>query len=186
MPRLPHHRPLLSVLVFAMIAGVALAQDVTGTITARMGGVERTWNTLGFDHPDGYQATASWSFLMDRFVSVSIQGHPGTSPQLEEALAIDVSTFDGFPTDCPCRIQQADVMYWSTSSMFEDVYIGTDAEVTFTVVEPLDDDTYRVEGSFSATLAYQARLGGPLDEGGDVLAVDGTFTVESLPRREVE
>lgn len=70
--------------------------------------------------------------------------------------------------------------------MFEDVDIGTDADVAFTVVEALGDATYRVEGSFTAPLTNQASLGDPLDEGGDVLDVDGTFTVESLPRREVE
>lgn len=175
---------VLAVVLLAVLA-TGLAQDVTGTISARLGDEVRTWSTIGTATDDGYQATASWTSFMDSFVTISIQGHTEAAFRVEGTLSIDATHFGSFPTDCPCDISEAEVMYWTSSSMFENVYVGEDAVVTLTTVEPLGGDAYRIEGTFSATLTfYPSALGEPA--GDDTLAVEGSFVIERLPRESLD
>ncbi len=53
--------------------------------------------------------------------------------------------------------------------------------VTLTSVEALADESYRIEGTFSATLTFHpCVVGAPVPD--DILAIEGAFVIGRLPR----
>ena len=160
------------------------AQDfeVTGTIQATLGGEERSWNTLGFETPDGYQATSSWLLILDNVASLTLQGHPGDSWQVEETLSVEFYSLGGFPSDCPCTFTDAEIRYWTTSSMFKGAYLTDEGEVTLTSVEQLDEDNYRIEGTFRGTLTFEEDVVDDISDPDNTLEVEGSFVIERLVR----
>ena len=160
------------------------AQDfeVTGTIQATLGGEERSWNTRGFETPDGYQATSSWSLISDIAASLALQGYTDDSFQVEEILSVEFASLGGFPNDCPCTFAHAEVGYWTTSSMFGDVYLTDEGEVTLTSVEQLGEDTYRIEGTFRGTLTFEEDVVDDISDPDNTLEVEGSFVIERLVR----
>lgn len=166
-------------------AAVAQDVDVVGVITGSIGGEERRWSALGMETGEGYESTAYWMSVMGAITTISIQGHAEDRFAVEGALAIELTIFGPLPTECPCAIPEAEVLYWPTSSMFESLYVTDAADVTLTLVEPLDGDAFRIEGAFSATLLFQE---GMMDEPdpSETLDVAGTFVVERLRKFEDE
>ncbi len=57
------------------------------------------------------------------------------------------------PGDCPCTVS-AEILYFTSPSMFSDVYQDQEATVTFSAFEQVDEETFRVAGTFSATMTF--------------------------------
>ncbi len=173
---------LLLVFLFASLpAALAQGLEVSGTIQATLGGEARSWNTFGTETVEDYHPTASWSLFMDSFATLSIQGHIGSMFSVENALALELSSFSGFPQDCPCTFTDASFMYWTTPDMFSGVYSTEAGQVTLTKVEPLGGDAYRLEGTFRGTLS-QLDLMTDTTNPEDSFEVDGSFVIERLLR----
>lgn len=169
-------------LLFLVTFGSAAAQnEVTGTVEAVINGESRSWYTMLLKVAETGQPTATWS---DDFgATFSIQAHPEQRFSVEGTLSIEFWAFE-FPGDCPCTFPEASVIFWSTSSMFENVYEDPEATVTITSIEPVGDGVFAVEGSFSATLVFQASLRDEPDPS-DTLEVEGTFVIERMLREEL-
>ena len=172
---------LLILLLISLSAALAQGLEVSGTIEATFGGEALSWNTFGAETANDYQPTASWSLFMDSFATLSIQGHIGSMFSVENALALELSSFSGFPSDCPCTFTDASFMYWTTPDMFDGVYSTKEGQVTLTKVEPLDGDAYRVEGTFRGTLS-QLDLMTDTTDPEDSFEIDGSFVIERLLR----
>lgn len=170
---------LLALVVF----GSAAAQNtVTGTVDAVVNGEARTWYTMLLEAESTGQPTATWSD--DMFTNFSIQAHPEKRFSVEGALSIEFMTFK-FPEACPCTFPDATVTIWATSSMFNNFYEDSYATLTLTSIEPLGNDVFAIEGSFSANLVFWASLGSEPDPN-NTLEVEGTFAIEHMPRESLE
>lgn len=174
---------VFALLLLALITlGSAAAQSVvTGTVDAVVNGESRTWYTMLFRAEENGQPSATWS---DDFgTNFSIQAHPEQRFSVEGALSIEFWALE-FPSNCPCTLPEASVLFWETSSMFENVYEDSDATVTLTSIEPLGDGVFAVEGTFSANLVFQAAMGEEPDPS-NTLEIEGTFSIERMPREEL-
>lgn len=168
-------------LVGLLISGVALAQllagqPVSGTISGTLGDQEFTWHThlhdLG-DEPE--ENTATYSDFMGT-VDYTLQGHIDGA-FIENALAISFIHFTGEPLECPCTFE-GEVIYWTTSEMFNNLYSG-EGEVIVEELVKLDDSSYSMRGSFSGTLEfYESMMQGPV--AGSELPVQLTFDIERV------
>lgn len=162
------------------VVGTAFGQArVTGSVSATLGGEERTWNTLALPTDEGTQGTATWSSIMGTVLTVSIQAHAEPRYAIEHAISIEVTTSGTMPPACPCTFHDATLTYWSTGSMFRDVYSDDAASVVIDAFEPNGDGTYRVAGSFVGTLAYHASVQAEPDTS-RTLPIEGRFEVDAL------
>src|SRR5690606_25043945 len=136
-------RKLLALLLLGLVLPLAVAQGVlegaeqTGVIAGVLDGAELQWRTLAIDTEEGTQNTANYDVFMERFYSFTLQGHQGTS-LIEGTLSISFTSLGGPLTDCPCDIT-GEIMYWTTTSMFNDVYMAEDAVITVLEFEELSD-----------------------------------------------
>ena len=174
-------RLLLIFLLASLPAALAQGLEVSGTIEATLGGEARSWNTFGAETIEDYHPTASWSLFMDSFATLTIQGHIGSIFSVENALNLELSSFSGFPEDCPCTFTDASIMYWTTPDMFDGVYSTEEGQVTLTKVEPLGEDVYHLEGTFRGTLSQLDLMTDKADPE-DSFEVDGSFVIERLLR----
>lgn len=153
---------LLSLILLGLLIPAAAAQasldsaEPTGVITGTLGGAELQWQTLAIDTPGEVQSTATYSILMDRFYNYSLQGHQGSS-LIEGAVTIAFSSVTGAFTDCPCELE-GEIMYWTTTAMFEDVYLAQDAIITILEVEELAEDVLRLVGTAEGQLNFYPNL----------------------------
>lgn len=170
----------LFALVLAMLLGspaLAQATVITGTLSGTVGDETFTWNTLGTEVEGEFQNTASWVSI-GTFYSLSLQGHVGESFSVEDTLDITMTLYS-VPENCPCTVTEADITYWTSSSMFDDVYIAEAAEVTLESFELVDDETFAVSGSLSVTLLFQESMTADLDES-QTLELSGSFDIERV------
>lgn len=183
---IPYIRSAIATIALVMF-GCVLAQEVTGTITGYVDGSDeaRLWYTLGIDTDEGYQATADWTAIMDSLAAITVQGHSEERFATEGALSFEFTSFGGFPTDCPCTFDDASFTYWTTSSFMNEFFTTDEATVTIETAEEVEENVYRIEGSFEAILHFQeSATSGPDPE--RTMAIHGTFTVERLPEFVVE
>ncbi len=84
--------------------------------------------------------------------SIELQGHVGETFGIEGILTISMHESE-LPGDCPCTVS-AEILYFTSPSMFSDVYQDQEATVTFSAFEQVDEETFRVAGTFSATMTF--------------------------------
>lgn len=147
---------LILVLLFAVATSTfAAAQNVaaaetTGTITGTLNGEEFAWRTVLFETPEGDQNTASFNRMAMGPITLfdfSLQGH-FADQFTEQAIVLGFAIFNEDDLlHCPCTFDDAEAMYFTTSSMFGNVYVA-DGTLTVETAEKLDDDTYALSGTF--------------------------------------
>lgn len=165
------------------LMGTAAAQTITvnGVIDATIDGEARHWTTLYVtDVEDGPQSTATFYPVMMNMVDMTVQGHVTEDGfRVAGALSITAMLMNGVPSGCPCPVPDPEIMWFSGTSMFEDVYQSIEAEVVLDEVEPVGDDAWRVRGTFRGVLAYLESVYDEPDESRTV-TIEGTFTVDPM------
>ncbi|MFO7544877.1 MAG: hypothetical protein R6W77_05220 [Trueperaceae bacterium] len=165
------------------MVGTATAQTVTvnGTIDATIDGEARRWTTLYVtDVEDGPQSTAAFHRTFMNLVDMTVQGHVTEgSFQVAGALAVTAMLMNGVPTGCPCPVPDPEILWFSGTSMFEDVYQSVEAEVVLDVVEPVGENAWRVHGTFRGVLAYLESVYVEPDES-QTVTIEGTFAVDPM------
>ena len=172
------HRALLVLILVALASQFAAAQGVTGTLAGTVDGEEREWVTFVLDTEEGPRSSASWNLLMDRIFTLSIQGHSEPRFEVEGAIALSITEFS-IPSDCPCSFDNAEIFYWTSSSMLSDVYTSAGNTLTLTTFERLNDATFSARGTFAGTLMYQASPTSEPDAE-RTIEVQGTFDVQQI------
>jgi hypothetical protein len=182
----------LAIAFALLVPTFALAQEarVVGTVDGLLGGEPRSWYFLDFDTEDGPQATAYYLDVMPGtgLFGLTFQAHAEPRFVTEGTLAIDLTLFGGLPSGCPCELDEVEVLYFSASSMFSEVYVSDEpgtASLTLTRFDEIEPGVFTVEGHFEALLHYLEDLGSPVDVGRP-LAVSGSFVIERFAEASID
>lgn len=174
-------RMFLTALVIGFPSFAAAQTTVTGGVTATFDGEERTWYILEHQSDARSQSSANM-MVMDTFsgpvYTVDIQAHPEERFSVEGALHISgmLDSIEG----CPCALTLTDALYWTTSSMFNEVYQAVESEMTVETVEEVGEGVFRLTGSFSARLGFvESAMQGDPDTGRTV-TIAGTFVADRV------
>lgn len=144
----------LSVVVAALLGTAAAQFEVSGTVEGTVDGDARTWYTLEYASDQGADGTAWLRNLgndMFTMMMVEIQAHDEPRYKTEGTLSLGGSLTQAFG-DCPCTLSEVQILYFSSSSMFTDVYQSIQAEMIVESAQPADDGTIHLTGTFSARL----------------------------------
>lgn len=171
-----------ALLLALSLAGAALAQAPRslGTIEGTLGGEARTWYALDFGEAGEVEPTATITDFGFGVVQVSIVANPEQRFMVSGALMIDISVFGTL--ECPCTFDDADVVWFSTSSMFGEIYVSDDpgwAVVTITRWEQVDEGVYALEGEIEAELAFLESIGTDPDAE-RTLRLDATIRIDEV------
>ncbi len=179
------------VVVLAALFGAVLAQqaEVIGNVEGTVNGEPASWYLLEVATEEGPQATATWSSIMGVMYDVSLQAHPERSFAIEDTISISFSLF-ALPDGCPCSYgsDEVEVMYWTTSSMFQDFHSSADGgsvEATIDAFEEVAEGAYRLEGTLSAELPFVPGIGQEPDPS-QGLTIEATFIVDRLAEVELD
>lgn len=169
------------VLSFALAAaGLAQSARTLGTIEGTLGGEPRTWYALDFGGQGDIESTASFTDFGFGMMVLSLVANPEQRFMVEGALSIDVTVMGGL--DCPCVFDDAEVVWWSTSSMFSELFVSDEpgwARVTITRWEQRDEGVFVLEGEVEAELAFLAGI--TADPDGDrTLRLEATFRIDEV------
>lgn len=141
--------------------GTAAAQfEVIGTATGSLDGEARTWYFLGFEGDEGPDGTARLEAMEVGpvvFYMLDLQGHAEERNLVAGTLSVTGTMWSGVEA-CPCVFDESEVMYFSTSSMFEAVYQSLESEVVLESVELADGGPVSARGRFSAVLGLVANV----------------------------
>lgn len=178
-------RMVAALLVVVWLSNAAAQFTVIGTVTGTLDGEERVWYALGYDGEDGSDSTARLSRFgvgVASYSTLDIQAHSEQRFVIAGTLSISgiLNSLEG----CPCVVSFPEVMYFSTSSMFESVYDTLDAEVVVEALELAADGTYRVTGTFRALLGFVEHVMRNEADPGQTIELSGTFAIERLPSEE--
>lgn len=169
-------RFILSAVFVIMAHTTAIAQDVTGSITATLTGEERVWFITAMKD----KSSSHWS-EMGPLTNVNIWGHATDDSIMgsKDALIIQFSLMNG------------EVFPDTLSVMFSDSsvpgnYYASDADMTGLNLSRIKDNDGQLtlNGAFSATMAYAESYGAPPDRE-NTRHVQGTFEVTLYPRPEI-
>lgn len=182
-------RSALIVLLTGWVS-TAAAQSVTvGTITATLGEETRTWYVL---ESDGDSALDSSAKLLTRpagFSSITtlhIQGYAEERVAVEGVLSIDVVLSEGLD-DCPCSIDNSEVVYFTTSNMLRDVYRSLESELVIDSFVMIGEGSASARGTFSALLGFVERPTTAEEPDPErTLQVSGEFVIERVLVTESE
>lgn len=179
-------RVTITIITIAVFS-CALAQEVTGTVTAFVDGAEepRVWYTLGYETDEGYDATANWSLIMESLAAISVQAHPEQRYSRENAMSFEWSSFGGFPTDCPCTFEEVSFTYWTLPTFMDEYFATEEGTVVIETVGEVEENVYRIEGTFEATMLFQESVMSPPDPE-RTMTLQGTFAIERLPQYQEE
>lgn len=173
-----------AILALAGWLSTAAAQfETIGTLTATLGGEARTWFAVAYEDDGEVDGTASLTSLSvgpTTMYSLHLQGHVEPTFVIEGTLAID-ATFLSPLDDCPCVIGTSEVYYFTTSSMFGDVYQSITAELVVESFEMIDDGVAAVRGSFSALLGFvESPTSGEEPDPERSLELAGQFVIDRM------
>lgn len=177
---------LLALILFGSAAYAQALFDgaeVTGNIHGTLGETELTWNTYELPVPDGTQSTATYTVFMETIHSYTLQGHADGN-LVEGALSIAFNTFGGPLADCPCQLS-GEINYWTTSSMFNKLYVAGDAVIAVLEAELLPDGAYRLAGTAEADLIYYENLFSP-EASGDPVPIQLEFSIDRVTPEEFD
>lgn len=174
-------RVLIVVGLLALLGSAVAQFEVSGTIEGAIDGEARTWYTLSFDSDQGPDGTA-WlrDFGNDYYtmVSLEIQAHDEPRYKTEGTLTLGGSLTQDF-ADCPCTLGEPDIMYFSSASMFSDVYQSIEAELIIESAVVLDDGAVRLSGTFTGLLGLVKEvMKGDDPDTERTISVEGTFTLD--------
>lgn len=178
---------LAAVVLFAAL-GTAVAQfERVGVITATLDGEARIWYVLSYDGEDGSDSTATLeivNFGVGSITSLNVQGHAEEWFSVEGALVLGGTALAALE-DCPCTLTGSEIMYFATSSMFKDVYVSIDSELTIETFAMIAEDVASLSGTFSALLGFVENPVGPEEPDPErAIAVQGEFVIERMMVRE--
>ena len=171
---------LLLILAFTAVA-LAQSPRTIGTVEGNLDGEAWTWYALDFGGPGEVEPTAYFSDFGFGLLQISIVANPEQRFMVQGALSIDIAVMGGL--DCPCVFDDAEVVWWSTSSMFNEVFVSDEpgwARVTITRWEPVGEGVYVLEGQVEAELVFIERLGSE-PNADRVRRLDATFRIDELP-----
>jgi hypothetical protein len=139
------------------LAAIALAQDTRtlGTIEGLLGGEERTWYALDYGGTGEVEPTATVTDYGFGMLQISVTANLEQRFMVTGSLMIDISVMGEL--DCPCVFDDADVVWWSSSSMFNELYVSDDpgwARVTITRWESVGEGVFALEGEVEAELVF--------------------------------
>lgn len=180
-------RALVAIGLLAWL-GVAVAQfEVTGTIEGTIDGENRTWYTLEYASEEGLDGTA-WlnNYGNDVFTMMflEVQAHDEPRYKTQGTLTLGGSLTQDL-ADCPCVLGEPDIMYFTSTSMFADVFTTIDAELIIESAEAADDGTIRLVGTFTALLGFvENALQGTDPDPESTILVEGSFDLERVLRNE--
>lgn len=178
LPRLAALTAALALLVSSAFAQV----DRIGTIDGTVDGVPTTWHLLALPTDEGPQSMVTHTELGPGFLLISLQAFAEERFMIEGTLTIDV-TLVADPSSCPCVVDDADVLLFTSSSMFNQVYMSDEAPayatVTITRFEPIREGVYALEGTVDAYLTFAESAFGERDESRAV-RVEASFVTESV------
>ena len=163
--------PSLFALCLAAPAGAA---DLYGTLTATIGGEDRTWSVNG----DANGSQSDWTLMTRGLYDVSFWGNtdPDQTASVTGALLIDFSLIQasGGAADATVQyLEEGYTAYWYAE--------GDAVTLTFTAIEP-SDTALHLAGTFTATAGKIGKGGVPDDAAGE-LPISGSFDV-TLPATE--
>ena len=185
-----YRRILLTLLLLGLLLPAAGAQGAlagaaaTGTITGTVDGSALQWNTLEIDVEGEKQNTATYNVMMDMFYNFSLQGHQD-GRLIEGAVSIDFSSFSGPLVACPCEFT-GDIMYWTTTAMFDDVYLANEAVITVLEAEELPNGGLRLVGTAEGQLDFHANLMSQEEPAGDPVAITLEFSIDKVTLVELD
>ena len=177
--------------LFVLTSSFAVAQNVaaaetTGTITGTLNGEEFAWRTVLFDTPEGEQNTASYNRIsMGPFTlfDFSLQGH-FEDKFSEQAIVLGFAVFNEDDLlACPCTFDEGEAMYFTTSSMFGQVYVA-DGTLILETVEKLNDDTYAMTGTFVGEGVFMESAGQVDEE--NIMEFNINFSIERVSAVDIE
>lgn len=177
---------LAALLLFALAPAVSAQGTLdrattTGTISGALDGAELEWRTLELEGEDGLQNTANYDVMMDMIYNYTLQGHM-EGAYTEGALAIAFSSFSGPLVDCPCEFT-GEILHWTTSSMFRNVYADYEAVITVVAAELLEGGALRLVGTATGQLEFYESAMNP-EPSGDAVSVSLEFEIERATLEE--
>lgn len=128
--------------------------------------------------------TASWiepmAGMAIRSYTILAQTDAALFSVTEGAIMVSFETL-GEIGPCPCTFAEAEILYFTGKTFSSDFHITNDATVNFDGLEELDEDTFRVRGSFGGELAFKADFMSDEDPD-DTVTIEGTFAIERMTR----
>lgn len=174
-------RVLIVVGLLALLGSAVAQFEVSGTIEGAIDGEARTWYTLSFDSDQGPDGTAWLRYFGNDYytmVSLEIQAHDEPRYKTEGTLTLGGSLTQDL-ADCPCTLGEPDIMYFSSASMFSDVYQSIEAELIIESAVVLDDGAVRLSGTFTGLLGLVKEvMKGDDPDTERTISVEGTFTLD--------
>jgi hypothetical protein len=172
------------ILLLCCVMTAAAQFAVIGTATGSLDGEARTWYVLGYEGEDGTDATASLKALVMGPVShhtLDIQAHAEERYVVAGTLTLTGTTFGGLDA-CPCALDESEVLYFPSSSMFEGVYQSIESEVVVESMEVIGDGVASVHGTFSAVLGFVENvMSGAGPDPDRTVEVSGEFAIDRMP-----
>jgi len=183
-PPVTRHRAataLVLTLVFALFAAALAQQTRTlGTIEGLLGGEERTWYALDYGGTGDVEPTATVTDFGFGMLQISLTANLEQRFMVEGSLMIDISVMGEL--DCPCVFDDADVVWWSSSSMFRELYVSDApgrARVTVTRWEQVDEGVFALEGEIEAELVFLEGIGSEPDAD-RTLRLEATIRIDEV------
>jgi len=99
---------------------------------------------------------------------------------VEGSLMIDISVMGEL--DCPCVFDDADVVWWSSSSMCNELYVSDDpgwARVTITRWEQVGEGVFALDGDVEADLVFLEGIGSDPDAD-KTLRLEATIRIDEV------
>lgn len=173
----------LMVILVAWLSSAVAQFEVIGTATGSVDGEQRTWYALGYEGEAGLDGTARLQEMpagLATYVFIDLQVHAEDRYMVEGTLSITGTRYGGLE-GCPCAFDESEVLYFSTSSMFEGVYKSLESEVVVESFEVIGDGVAAVRGTYTAVLGFVENVmsGGDPDPA-DVVQVSGEFVMDRL------
>jgi|GEM_PF-655075 len=176
-------------LLAVSLAQVALAQEWRrlGSVDASLDGEPQRWFLLEYTDEGVSDSMATFTEFAPGFVLVSLQAHEEERYTLQGTLTINMTLMGSFDA-CPCPVDDVEMMYFTGTSMFSDVYLSEDVgtvSLTLTRFERLSDERIAIAGEFDATLVFAASVMGEPDPETTIRIV-GTFETDELRQETLD
>ncbi len=113
-------------------------------------------------------------------LQISVTANPEQRCMVTGSSMIDMSVMGEL--DCPCVFDDADVVWWSSSSMFSELYVSDApglARVTVTRWEQVDEGVVALEGEIATELVFLEGIGSDPDAD-RMLRLEATIRIDEV------
>lgn len=155
--------------------------ETGGSINATLGGEDRSWNVLHGETERGPASTSIYrtkEALGSTVHMLNLDGHAGARPGTRDMISLSINSMEPLD-DCPCTLEHQTIEYFVSLS---EVYRARGAEIVIERFESAGDGWYEAAGRFSGTLALAEENDG--GQGGEPMAIEGTFDIEHVLRSD--